>query len=81
MDRNPYRQTVPISEDADPIIRVEVIRDLTALPSWGPVQRWEFHHDRCPECSGGCFPCDAGGELAIAAENAVADMHDTARWN
>lgn len=76
------RPTIPINEDADVIVRVPVLPMCRLLPYYPYEQRWIFHCSVCPQCSGdGCFPCEAGGALAIALEDAKADQHYLARSN
>jgi hypothetical protein len=78
----PIRDTAPILEDSDPIVRVPVVRLLPSLPYYGDQQRWESHADGCSDCSGcGTWPCEVGGPLAVASGDAIVGMRDAARWN
>lgn len=85
MDQNPdpVSATAPISEDSDPIVRVQVITDLPALPYWPHHQQYLHHADGCPECSDpdSLLPCPVGGAIGSAVLDATEATRFLARWN
>lgn len=83
MDPASEPTTAPISEDADPIVRVPTVHRLTALPYWAHHQQYEHHADSCPECSDpeSLLPCPVGGAVGEAMMDAISSTRVAARWN
>lgn len=85
MDRNPEPAITgaPISDDPDSVpVRVPVLCNLDTLPYYPDSQRWTFHLSGCADCNGeGTWPCEEGGPLALALEDALSYMRTTARCN
>lgn len=75
--------TAPINEDADQLVRVETVHFVAVLPYYVHHQQYLHHADGCPQCSDpeSMLPCQAGGTIAIAMDDALLHTRDTARWN